>query len=160
MFAQNEKLTLTLINARDINGNILPFQLQLPISSEYSLPEGVASLDVFEYHEGLANFGNVAFTIYIGEVTTVNNLINTNAISKVKITNNLDISSVDSSICIQTVLGKSIVFANVKEQDVVVENIERLIEFIECLSNYFGVIDNSVKKIRILSSDNKADTFK
>ena len=31
MFNSNDKLTITLINARDINGNILPFQLKLPL---------------------------------------------------------------------------------------------------------------------------------
>lgn len=159
MFGQNEKLTLTLINARDVDGNILPFQLELPISDEYSLPKGVASLDVFEYHEGLANWGNIAFTIYIGEMTTINELINKNAISKVKITNNIDISSIDNSICIQTVLGEPIAFANVKKQDIVVENQKGLIEIIERLSDYFGVINDSVKKIRILSPQNKADPF-
>lgn len=151
MFGQNDKLTLTLTNSRDIDGNILPFNLKLPLSNQYTLPEGIASLDVFEYHEGLVNGGNIIFSIYIGEITTINNLINTNEISDIKIAKNIEISSVDSPICTQTVSEKQIIFAIVNEQDIVVANKEKLIEVIEQLSDNFNVINNSINKIRILS---------
>lgn len=151
MFGQNDKLTLTLINARDIDGNILPFQLKLPLSNEYSLPKGIVSLDVFEYHEGLVNGGNIVFSIYIGKITTINNLVNTNAMSNVKISKNIEIPSTDCSLCIQNISGKTIVFTTVNEQDIVVENKEELIYVIEQLSNNLNEIKNSVSKIHTLS---------
>ena len=151
MFGQNDKLTLTFINARDINGNLLPFEVKLPLSNEYTLPDNIASLDVFEYHEGLVNGGSIVFSIYIGQITSINNLVNRNAMSNVKINKNIEISSIDSPVCIQTVQGKQIIFATLKEQDIVVENKEKMIEVIEQLSDNFNVINNSINKIRILS---------
>jgi len=155
MFGQNDKLTLTFINARDINGNILPFQVKLPLSNEYTLPDNIVSLDVLEYHEGLVNGGSIVFSIYIGQITSINNLVNANAMSNVKITKNIEISSIDSPVCIQTVQGKQIIFTAVNKQDIVVENKEKLIEVIEQLSDNIKTINNSVKKIHRLSKKNK-----
>ena len=155
MFGQNDKLTLTFINARDIDGNMLPFQVKLPLSNEYTLPDNIASLDVFECHEGLVNGGSIVFSIYIGQITSINNLVNTNAISNVKIAKNIEISSVDSPVCIQTVQGKQIIFATLNKQDIVVENKEKLIEVIEQLSDNFKSINNSVEKIHRLSKKNR-----
>ena len=151
MFGQNDKVTLTLLNARDIDGNILPFQLKLPINCKYILPEGIASLDVFEYHEGLVNGGNIVFSIHIGEITSINNLINENAIYDVKISKNIVIPSIDSPICIQNMVGKKVVFATLNEQDIVIENKEKLIEVIDHLSDNFNEIKRTVNKVRILS---------
>lgn len=150
MFGNNDKLTLTLINARDINGNILPFQLKLPLGNDYTLPEGISSLDVFEYHEGLINGGNIAFSIYIGEITTINNLVSSK-LSNVKIAKNIEIPSVDSLLCFQHLSGKQIIFATVNEQDIIVENKEKLMEVIEQLSDNFNIINNSLIKIKSLT---------
>ena len=155
MFGQNDKLTLTFINARDINGNILPFEVKLLLSNEYTLPDNIASLDVFECHEGLVNGGSIVFSIYIGQITSINNLVNANAMSNVKIAKNIEILSVDSPICIQTEQGKQIIFATLNEQDIVVENKEKLIEVIEQLSDNFKSINNSVEKIHRLSKKNR-----
>ena len=58
MFNINDKLTLSLINAKDICGNGIPFQLKLPLcGEEFALPENLSSIDVFEYHEGLMTGG-------------------------------------------------------------------------------------------------------
>lgn len=155
MFGQNDKLTLMFINARDIDGNVLPFQLKLPLSNECVLPDDIASFDLFEYHEGLVNGGSVVFSIYIGKITSINNLVSRNAMSNVKIARNIEISSIDSPICVQNVSGKQIVFATLNENDIVVGNKEKLKEVIEQLSDNFKAINNSVEKIRILSKKNK-----
>lgn len=155
MFRQNDKLTLTFINARDIDGNMLPFQVKLPLNNEYTLPDNIASLDVFEYHEGLVNGGSIVFSIYIGQITNINNLVNRNEMSNVKITKNIKISSIDSPVCIQTIQGKQIIFATLNEQDIVVENKEKLKEVIEQLSDNIKTINNSVEKIHRLSKKNK-----
>ena len=50
MFKNNDRLTLSLINARDINGNILPLSLTLPLKdNEFHIPEEVVAIDIFEY---------------------------------------------------------------------------------------------------------------
>lgn len=151
MFRQNDKLTLTLINARDIQGNILPFQLKLPLDNKYTLPEGIASLDVFEYHEGLINGGNIVFSIYIGEIKSINDFINTNTMSDVEILKNIRIPSLDSPLCVQNISGKKVAFATINEHDIVVKSQEELIEVIEQLSNNFNAMNNSIKKIHVLS---------
>lgn len=149
MFGNNDKITLTLINAKNIDGEILPLQLSLPLTDDnYIIPEDLVSIDVFEYHEGLVNGGNIAFSIYIGEITTINNLIKSNTISNVKISKNIIITSIDSPICIKDRLDKKIVFANINENDIVVNNKEELISVINNLSNNLNIIRNSVLKIK------------
>ena len=155
MFGNNDKITLTLINAKNIDGEILPFQLSLPLTKDnYVIPEDLVSIDVFEYHEGLVNGGNTVFSIYIGEVTTINNLIKSNTMLDVKIAKNIVITSIDSPICIKDKLDKKIVLANINENDIVVNNKEELIFVINNLSNNISIINNSVLKIKTLSKKN------
>ena len=152
MFGNNDKLSLALINARDINGNIIPFSLKLPLNSgEYILPKELASIDVFEYHDGLVNGGTIVFSVCIGEITTIKNLSHEIEKNNVEIQKNIQIASIDSPICIQNISGKQIVFTTINEQDIVVENQEQLIFVIEQLSHNFNIINDSVKKIRMLS---------
>lgn len=153
MFSKNDKLTLTLINAKDINGNILPFNLKLPLNNKKCiLPEDLVSIDVFEYQEGLVNEGNIAFSIYLGELTTTKNLIEKNNNIKIKVKKDLNISSLDSPICIQKLSNEIIVFAKTKEEDIVVKNQKQLNTVIKELSDNFNIINNSVTKIRKLSN--------
>ena len=155
MFGNNDKITLTLINAKNIDGEILPLQLSLPLTDDnYTIPDDLVSIDVFEYHEGLVNGGNTVFSIYIGEVTSNNNHIKSNTMSEVKISKNIVITSIDSPICIQDRLDKKIVFENIKENDVVVNNKEELISVIQNLSNNLSIIRNSILKIKTLSNKN------
>ena len=152
MFGNNDKITLTLINAKNIDGEILPLQLSLPLTDDnYTIPDDLVSIDVFEYHEGLVNGGKIAFSIYIGEVTSINNLIKSNTMSDVRISKNIVITSIDSPICIQDRLDKKIVFENIKENDVVVNNKEELIFVIQNLSNNISIIKKSLTKIKTMS---------
>lgn len=151
MFGNNDKLSLVLINARNINGDILPFQLRLPLNKKCILPEELVSMDAFEYHEGLVNGGNIAFSIYIGEVTTIMKLYHEIDKNDIKVIDNIEITSVDLPICIQKISGKKVVYAILNEQDIVVESQEKLIEVIEQISDNFNTINNSVTKIRMLS---------
>ena len=152
MFGNNDKITLTLINAKNIDGEILPLQLSLSLTDDnYTIPNDLVSIDVFEYHEGLVNGGNTIFSIYIGEVTSINNLIKSNTMSDVRISKNIVITSIDSPICIKDRLDKKIVFANINENDVVVNNKEELIFVIQNLSNNISIIKKSLTKIKTMS---------
>lgn len=148
MFGVSDKINLSIINARDINGKILPISLKLPLNNNYSLPEELASVDIFESQEGTVHEGHVIFSVYVGKVSTIKNIITEK--KKLKILNNLDIYSIDAPICIQNVLDEQILFAILNKQDIVVENKEQLIKVIELLSDSFKVVDDSVTKIRTL----------
>lgn len=155
MFNNNDKLTLSLVNAKDIHGKIIPFSLNLPLNcEEYNLPERIASIDVFESHQGLINGGVIAFSIYVGETTTIKNLIPDIQTKKVQIIKNLDISSLENNICFQIISGKKIVFAKLNEQDIIVQNQEQLKMIIGELSNEYAILCDSVTKIRALSNKN------
>jgi len=152
MFRNNDKLTLSLVNARDIDGNIIPFSLKLPLNNkEYKLPKELASIDVFEYHEGLLTGGDIVFSIYVGEITTIEKLIPGIQNKTVKISKNLGISSITNPICFQNISEQKVVFATLNEQDIVVENQQQLAIIIEQLSNNYTVLCDSVTKIRTLS---------
>ena len=84
-------------------------------------------------------------------MTTVKNLSDKFFKTNVELAQNLKISSINSPVCIQNILGKQIVFATLNEQDIVVENKEQLMIFIEQLCNNFNVINNSIKNIHTLS---------
>ena len=151
MFGNNDKITLTLINAKNIAGEILPFQLSLPLTDDnYTIPDDLVFINVFEYREGLVNGGNIIFSIYIGEVTSINNLIKSNTMSDVRISKNIVITSIDSPICIKDRLDKKIIFSNINENDIVVNNKEELISVINNLSNNLNIIKNSVLKIKLV----------
>lgn len=155
MFGINDKLSLTLINAKDVNGNILPFQLQLPLNNnKYNLPKELASIDVFEYHEGLVNSGHVVVSLYVGKVTTINKIIDEIAKGNVRIATNLEIASINTPLCIKNNLGKQVVFDVINDHDIVVESQEQLMETIEQLSNNLNIINNSVSKIKKLYKNN------
>lgn len=151
MFGKYDKVTLTLTNAKDINGNILPFILELPLKDDYSLPEELVSIGVFEGHDGLVTSGRVVYSIYIGEETTLNDLIDDIKNGNIEILENAKRLSFGSPVCIQNVLEKKVVFAMLNDQDIVVENQEQLKEVIGELSNNFEMIKNSASKIRTLS---------
>ena len=146
MFRSNDKLSLILMNARDIDGKLLPFQLKFPLNDKYILPKELVSLDLFEYQEEF-NSGKIAFSIYIGEVTTINRLVNEFDKKNIIISKNIEINSIDSPICIKN----KIVFANVNEQDIVVGTQEELATVIDQISDNFNVINKSVTNIKMLS---------
>lgn len=152
MFKENDKLNLTLINAKDINGNSIPFTLKLPlINDEYNIPEKIASIDVFEYHEGLVNGGNIAFSIYIGEETTIRKLTHKAKLTNIKVTTNVVIESIDSPICKQQESGKELIYAALNNQDIVISSKEELNIVIKELSDNLNIINKATKKIRTLS---------
>lgn len=174
MFGNNDKITLTLINPRDINGKLLRTSkelnlnrnreirlntsIELPLNDykldflQFDLSKYLSAIDVFEYNEGLTNGGAVIFSIYIGKVSTISEIIKE---GNVEIKENVKIESVDSPICVQNISGKKIVFATLKEQDIVVENQEQLMEIIKQLSDSFKTVKDSVTKVRTLSKINR-----
>ncbi len=152
MFRSNDKVTLTLINARDINDQMLPFSLSVPVGDgSYDIPDTLAAIDVFEYQEGVVNQGYVLFHIYVGERKTFSELLELNGEKKVKVKRTLEILGIDRNICYQEVNGNNFVFATVDDCDVVVKDHEQLKGVIGNLSEAYTAVCTSVDNIKSFS---------
>lgn len=155
MFKENDKISLCLLNAKDIQGNIIPFSLSFPLGNkEYDIPNELVSVDVCEYHEGTVMGGASVFSIYIGEKSTIEKLFAKGTNNKIKIKNKLEIPTVDSPICYQEKDGVKTVFSVLKSQDVVVNDQNQLSQILEVLSNEYATICGAVNRIKGLSKDN------
>ena len=152
MFRSSDKITLSLINAKDLDGNLIPFSLKFPIQdSEYVIPSNLVSVDVFEYQEGTVNIGHTAFKLFVGGKTSIKDLVLEYGIDEVKVKKGLDILGVDSSVCYQDIEGKKFVFDNISEQDVVVSDYEELRAVIDVVSKDYKSFQKTLGKIKKLS---------
>lgn len=157
MFGYFDKVTLTLTNGSDVNGKIVPFSLKLPIDEDYEIPEDLAAVDVFEYQEGSVNNGIVVFSIYVGEKSTIDELVDMPRDKKLKLRDGIEIPAVDSEICYRVVGDYRLVYANVEDNDVVVGSHDELRKVIGKLSEDYNAFSKSVQKIKHFSkSVNKA----
>ena len=157
MFNTYDNLTLTLLNARDINGNILPFHLKLPLNNQdITIPKDLVSIEVHEYYEGQTIYSNSPYKICIGNTTTLSELIPNIKTSPIKINNYLKIKSLeDTIICYQEINNTKIIYTIINNQDIVVNNQEELIKIIKILSNEFNNLKKSISNIKTLSLKNK-----
>ena len=78
MFGPYDKVTLSLINAATTDGSLLPFSITLPVAGDIEFPEELSSIDVFEYQEGFISGGEIAFTIYVGHKSTIEEMVDMN----------------------------------------------------------------------------------
>ena len=149
MFGCGDKVTLSLVNATDINGKIIPFNLNLPIdNAAYEIPEDLSVVDVFEYQEGSSTNGLVVFTIYVGNKTTIEELVDIKDGKHIMLRDEIEIPAINSDICYQTIGDNKVVYAVVGENDLVVESHEELRETIGKLSEDFNNFNRSVQKIK------------
>jgi len=154
MFRENDKINLSLLNAKDIKGNIIPFSLPLPLDNkEYDIPNELVSVDVCEYHEGTVIGGASVFSIYIGQKSTIERLFAKGSNNKIKIKNKLEIPTVDTPICYQENDGVKTVFAVLKSQDIVVSDQNQLLQILEVISNEYATICGAVDRIKGLSKE-------
>ena len=152
MFKNNDRLTLSLINARDINGNILPLSLTLPLKdNEFHIPEEVVAIDIFEYQEGTTTNGRVVFSLYVGETTSIKMIIPEIRRKKVKMAKGIKIPSADSIVCYQNISGVKNIFAVLQPQDIIVKEPSQLPGVISNLSNEYAILCRSINNIKTLS---------
>lgn len=152
MFKNNDRLTLSLINARDINGNILQLSLTLPLKdNEFHIPEEVVAIDIFEYQEGTTTNGRVVFSLYVGETTSIKMIIPEIRRKKVKMAKGIKIPSADSIVCYQNISGVKNIFAVLKPQDIIVKEPSQLPGVISNLSNEYAILCRSINNIKTLS---------
>ena len=148
MFGQNDKVTLTLINLRDIMGNVLPYSFKLPLEGD--LPENVVAMDVFLYQEGINNGAKKAFSIYVGEKMTLKELVFKAKNFEVVVSENNELQP-GSLLLVQNIMDRKVASAIINENDIVVENREQLIMVVEEISDKFNDINKSLSMIRNLS---------
>lgn len=157
MFGYNDKVTLTLMNASDTDGNLLPLSLKLPVSqdSEYVIPDNLASVDVFEYQEGMVNNGIVVFSIFVGEKSTIEDLAEMNDDKRIQLRSRIEIPAINSDVCYQVVGDRRKVFAVVEENDVVVSDHQELRDVIGRLSDDYTSFCHAVQKIKYFGKREK-----
>ena len=149
MFGYADKVTLTLINGTDNNGCPVPFSLKLPVEDEsFEIPKDLASVDVFEYQEGATNNGIIVFSIFVGEKSTIDELIDIKDGLKLELRREIEIPGVDYPICYQVVDGKRKIFSNVEDNDLVVSDHNELRTAILNLSNSYNEFCASVQKVK------------
>lgn len=149
MFGFSDKVTLTLINGANNDGVSIPFTLKLPVEDvDFEIPEDLASVDVFEYQEGTVNNGVIVFSIFVGEKSTIDEMINTKDGGKLELRREIEIPGVNFPICYQVVDGKRKIFANVEDNDLVVSNHDALRTAILKLSNNYNEFCSSVQKVK------------
>lgn len=148
MFGPYDKVTLSLINAATTDGSLLPFSITLPVAEDIEFPEELSSIDVFEYQEGFISGGEIAFTIYVGHKSTIDEMVDMNDGIKMHLRDEIEIPSVDTPVCYQIVDGRKLVYAVMDENDLAVEDHEGLKEAIKQLSADYKEFNQSVDKIK------------
>lgn len=154
MFGLYDHITLSLVNAVDINGKILDFSLTLPVDEEISLPRELTAVDLFEYQEGFMSGGKIVFSIYVGKKSTIDNMVDMNDGIGMKLRDEIEIPSVETPICYQVINGKKFIYAVLDDNDVVVESHDELKEVISSLSSDYKSFSESVQKIKKFNERN------
>ena len=158
MFKYDDKITLSLINARDIDDNIVPFSLNLPFNEQekidYSILENVVAIDVVEYQEDDSRTKfplRKVFSIYMGYCSTITALFTPYNKNEKSIKPNIKIDKITSPICYTVKDDCHIIFAQLNPGDILVSNIEELEQIINKLSEYMTSIYEDIHKIKTLS---------
>lgn len=148
MFGSYDRMTLSLTNAADIDGNLLPFSAKLPLERDLAIPSELASIDVFEYQEGFISGGEIVFSIYVGKKDTIEKMIDMNDGIGMQLRDEIEIPFVDSPICYQIVNGKKRIYTLVADNDIVVEGHDELRSVISALSSNYKEFLDAAQKIK------------
>ena len=149
MFRYGDKITLTGINAINKKGEIIDYVLSFPLEdSDFYIPEDIAEISVFEYHEGTANYGYVAFKICVGKKTSIRNICELKE-NNVKFEKRIfkNVIDIDDPLCYYDEEGKHIVFARINPGDIMVSDIDDLRSALISVSNTFRNIKNNIAGI-------------
>ena len=154
MFGCYDKMTLSLVNAADTDGKLIPFSLTLPVGDEIIIPSQVASVDLFEYQEGFIAGGEIVFSIFVGEKSTIDEMIDKNDGIGMHLKDEIEIPSVKTPVCYQVVNNKKKIYAVLEENDVVVKDHDELRKVISRLSSDYSEFSRTAEKIKQFSKNN------
>lgn len=152
MFKSNDGFVLTAMKTIDKHGNNLDYYLTFPIpNNKFSLPQEILQISVFEYRrENDKDFECEVFKICLGKATCIREICklrrNSYRINKDIFQN---ITSVDDKLCYyDDINGKHIVYTNLNDGDIVVENMDEFKEVLIMISNQVQNIKQSLFEIK------------
>lgn len=157
MFRKYDKVTLTAMNVYDRDCNLLYIAIPFPLKDENIIfPENTAVLSITEFYQGQIFHDQHDFNIYVGKVSTVEELLDRNLILK-----RSKVYPRERKIIIDPVVyhekndNTCEIIATLQESDIVVENVEELRQVLKQISEEFANIRNSINKVRKLSYKTK-----
>ena len=150
MFASNDRLVLSLVNIKNFNNVYLDCSYTLPAEIPEDILNNIASIDVFEYHKGAINNGFIAFSIFVGEKSTLDELITSN--KKILINDNTKIEDLNKPILYRIKDNKIIIINELRDNDIVVHNKDELQKVIKIISIEYQKIKDSTKRVRTLNN--------
>jgi len=153
MFRKYDKLTLTAMNIYDRECNLIYISIPFPLKNEnINFPENTAMLSITELHQGQIFHDQHDFNIYVGKVSTIDELIDRNiSIRKSKVYPKEQKRITNSVVYYEKNNNSCEIIATLEEGDIVVENVEELRQVLKQISDEFANIRNSVNKVRKLS---------
>ena len=155
MFKQQDKVTLSAINAINKDEEIIDYVLPLPIAdSDFFIPEDIIQLSIFEYHEGIHTYGYEAFKICIGKTITVRQICELHMNNVEFINKSFEkINDLDDQLCyFVDDNGRYHVFAKLNAGDIIVKDIEDMKEVLIFISERFNRIKNSLFEIKNINN--------
>jgi len=153
MFRKYDKLTLTAMNIYDRECNLIYISIPFPLKNEnINFPENTAMLSITELHQGQIFHDQHDFNIYVGKVSTIDELIDRNiSIRKSKVYPKEQKRITNSVVYYEKNNNSCEIIATLEEGDIVVENVEELRQVLKQISDEFANIRNSVNKGKKLS---------
>ena len=160
MLRQNDKITLTIVNAINKNGEFAEFSGPNYVSSKekWRFESDTIQVSVVEYQEGPVINMTKSFNIYVGKYKTFEDLFDPIV---PELTGNVllmpglikDIEQVSDLVAYyEDELGRKVVFAKVRPGDIVVDNIPELIFVIEYIMKQFRIAKQAIGRIQKLST--------
>lgn len=150
MFGYRDNNTLTVLNMYDRDNNIIPGAIKLPVKMSYDIPENILRASVFEYSEGNNVCGYESFNIYVGNLTTLKQIIDSkNFTKRIEFrTADDEVPSIDTTVCYFDQDDVRVIFAAVKPGDIVVGDKEEFKSVVDKISENFAKIKQAQAEIR------------
>lgn len=166
MFLENEKIRLVLANTYNLGGeNNKKFEessfiIELPTKDENLIvPNGALEFQLWEIHEGQESYKCLIRRIFIGEVSTIDELANNN--KKFLYSRGLNPKDLNNfknttpCVVYKTSDNNYEILAQAYDTDIVLNNVEELKQLVSLLSNEFYEVKSSVKRVRNIKNNFK-----
>lgn len=149
MFGYSDKISLSVINALDKDGNIIDFQLSFPISEDFEIPDNILQVSIFEMRQDIGYQGFNSFKIFIGTCSSIDEMYEAGILDKTVIRENLHIKRLDKKICyFDNEKGNHVIYTTVDRGDIVVKNKDEMKNVLINISNEFASIKSSIARIK------------
>ena len=149
MLGKSDRVNFVITNFKDVEGNICNSILKLPCEDELNIGDNIVEASLFEYQEGYLIGGFSPLRILIGNKISVSDLVKKikNEHIDYKITGKLDYIR-SNDVCYIKDGEKYLIYREVLDNDIVVNNKEEFINKIMEISNEVSKIDSGIKNIK------------